>query len=107
MGWLLTVARNLALMQLRQRGRTEELDDGEWDAIPAPAELDPADRALLQDALAALEDRERQVVLLHAVSGLKHREIAGLLELPLPTVLSKYHRALKKLKARLEGDDVR
>ena len=28
---------------------------------------------------------------------MKHREIAVLLELPLPTVLSKYHRALKKM----------
>ena len=45
------------------------------------------------------------MVLLHAVSGLKHREIAALLELPLATVLSKYHRALKKLRVQLEGDD--
>ena len=33
--------------------------------------------------------------MLHAVTGMKHREIAALLELTLPTVLSKYHRALK------------
>ena len=43
-------------------------------------------------------------MLLYAVTGWKHREIAALLELPLPTVLSKYHRALKKLRKRLEGD---
>lgn len=41
------------------------------------------------------------------VTGLKHREIAALLELPLPTVLSKYHRALKKMRSFLEGDDAR
>ena len=58
-------------------------------------------------ALAALEEQERRIVVLHAVTGLKHREIAQLLELPLATVLSKYHRALKKLKVRLEGDDAR
>ena len=46
-------------------------------------------------------------MLLHAVTGLKHREIAVLLELPLPTVLSKYHRALKKMRSFLEGDDAR
>ena len=49
--------------------------------------------------------QERQVVMLHAVTGLKHREIAQLLELPLATVLSKYRRALKKLNLLLEGDD--
>ena len=43
--------------------------------------------------------------LLHAVTGLKHREIAALLELPLPTVLSKYHRAIRKMRADLEGDN--
>ena len=69
--------------------------------------LSPEERELLQTALAALEEQERRIVVLHAVTGLKHREIAQLLELPLATVLSKYHRALKKLKVRLEGDDAR
>ena len=49
----------------------------------------------------ALSDSERQIVLLHAVGGMKHRETAALMELPLATVLSKYSRALKKLKAKL------
>ena len=62
---------------------------------------------LLQGALASLADEERRIVLLHAVTGMKHREIAALLELPLPTVLSKYHRALKKMRIFLEGDDAR
>lgn len=49
-----------------------------------------------------LTDQERQIVMLHAVAGFKHREIAELLELPLSTVLSKYRRALKKLRHSLE-----
>lgn len=107
MAWLLTVARNLARMKLRRDSRRVELTQQEWDAIPAGAETVSAeDRAVLQTALAGLEDAERQIVLLHAASGLKHREIAALLEMPLATVLSKYHRALKKMKAKLEGDDV-
>lgn len=106
MGWLLTVARNLALMKLRQGRRQVELDEEEWDAIPDDSpSVSPEDRQVLQTALAALGSQERQVVLLHAVTGLKHREIAALLELPLATVLSKYHRALKKLRVQLEGDD--
>ena len=50
-------------------------------------------------------EEERQIILLHAVTGLKHREIAGLMELPLATVLSKYHRGLKKMRAQMEGDE--
>lgn len=106
MGWILTVARNLALMELRKRQRYGELDGREWDAIPREdTSLSPEDRAVLQDALAALAEEERRIVVLHAVAGLKHRETAALLELPLATVLSKYHRALKKLKALMKGDD--
>ena len=104
MAWLLTIARNEALMRLRRSGRQTPLSDGEWDAIPAAADVPPEDRAVLQTALAGLAADERQIVLLKAVSGIKHREIAGLLHMPLATVLSKYHRALKKLRVLLEGD---
>lgn len=108
MAWLLTLCRNEAMSRLRTQGREGTLEPELWEAIPAEsAGLTPEERVLLQTALAALEDRERQVVLLHAVTGLKHREIAALLELPLATVLSKYHRALKKMRAYLEGDDAR
>ena len=108
MGWLLAVCRNLCLMRLRREERHAALSEEEWDAIPAREYgLDADERALLQGALASLADEERRIVLLHAVTGLKHRELAALLELPLPTVLSKYHRALKKMRSFLEGDDAR
>ena len=106
LGWLLAVCRNLCLMRLRGAGRHAQLGDAEWDAIPAAEVGLTADESiLLQQALAGLADEERRVVLLHAVTGLRHREIAALLELPLATVLSKYHRALKKMRNFLEGDD--
>lgn len=108
MGWLLAVCRNLCLMRLRREERHAALSEEEWDAIPAQeCGLDADERTLLQQALASLADEERRIVLLHAVTGMKHREIAALLELPLPTVLSKYHRALKKMRAYLEGDNAK
>ena len=108
MGWLLAVCRSLCLMRLRREERHAALSEEEWDAIPArECGLDADERALLQGALASLGEEERRIVLLHAVTGMKHREIAALLELPLPTVLSKYHRALKKMRSCLEGDDAR
>ena len=105
MAWLLTIARNEALSRLRRAGRQTTLSDGEWDAIPAGADVSPEDRAVLQTALARLGADERQIVLLHAVSGLKHRQIAEIMHMPLATVLSKYHRALKKLRVLLKGVD--
>ena len=106
MAWVLTVTRNLARMKLRQSARFGELTDEEWNAIPAQApNVTAEDRIVLQHALSRLSAQERQIVMLHAASGLKHREIAALLELPLSTVLSKYRRALEKLRTQLEGDD--
>ena len=108
MAWILTITRNLARMKLRERNKLVDLEDEQWEAIPADApSVTPEDRQVLQEALATLTSEERRIVLLHAVSDLKHREIARLLELPLSTVLSKYHRALKKLRNQMEGDATR
>ncbi|MCD8376549.1 MAG: RNA polymerase sigma factor [Oscillospiraceae bacterium] len=104
MAWLLTITRNLCLMRLRERGKT--VSEEEWRTPAAWQEsCTHEDRLLLETAMTGLSDQERQVVLLHAVTGLKHREIAALLELPLPTVLSKYSRALKKLRLAMKEDD--
>ncbi len=108
MGWLLTVCRRLCLMRLRRETRQTTISEEEWDAIPAQeVGLAAEERTLLQSALAALGEEERRIVMLHAITGMKHREMAVLLELPLATVLSKYHRAIKKMRAYLEGDDAR
>lgn len=107
MAWILTITRNLARMKLRTGSKILDLSEAQWEALPADApDITSEDRHLLQDALSTLSDEERQIVLLHAATGLKHREIAELLELPLATVLSKYHRALKKLRNFAKGDDI-
>ena len=107
MAWLLTIARNLSLMKLREKDRTESLPEEDW-ALPGPDDaLTTEDRTVLSAAMSVLEDEEQRIVLLHAVTGLKHREIAESLSLPLSTVLSKYHRALKKLRRKLDGGDPR
>lgn len=108
MAWLLTIARNLALGRLRTAARIQDLSEAQWSAFSIESdELTADDRTVLSAALARLTDEERHIVVLHAVCGLKHREIAQFLGLGLATVLSKYHRSLKKLKTILEGDDPR
>lgn len=102
MAWLLTIAKHLSLMKLRaESGRFEALDDALPDAGFEPCTLD---RLTLEIAMSALSPEERQIVSLHAIAGLKHRETAELMGLPLATVLSKYHRALSKLKKRLKEE---
>ena len=108
MAWLLSITRNLALMKLRERGRTQDLPPEDWESFAIDShDVTTEDRTVLTAALNTLSDQERQVVMLHVTAGLKHREIAQLLEMPLSTVLSKYRRALAKLKQTLEGGEAR
>jgi RNA polymerase sigma-70 factor (ECF subfamily) len=103
MAWIFTITRNLALMKLREQGRRPTVPE---EDVPLAAPGDDMERSLDRQVLAAalttLSDEERQIVILHSVSGLKHREIAALLELPLSTVLSKYRRALAKLQKEMK-----
>lgn len=104
MPWIFTIARNLALMKIRSRKREGELTEEQWEniAFEGPGITDE-EKMLLGEAMSKLSDRERQVVLLHAVAGLHHREIADILEVSLSYVLSKYHRSILKLRAMLKG----
>ena len=103
MAWIFTITRRLALMKLRERDKTVSMTPEDWQVQFADQpDLTREDRMTLEALLTVLSDEERQIVVLHSLTGLKHREIAGLLELPLPTVLSKYNRALKKLRAALK-----
>ncbi len=104
LAWILTIAKNLAYKKLGERKRLSELQPEETEyGNELFSELSMEDGVVISACLNELSDEERQIVVLHAVSGFKHREIASFLRLPLPTVLSKYNRALKKLQKILEG----
>lgn len=98
MAWLLTITRHLALDRLRTRGKVISLDGERESQLPTWEGVDPDCRLVLDSLLALLGQEERQIIVLHALAGLKHREIARVLDLPLSTVLSKYNRGMKKLQ---------
>ena len=103
MAWILTITKNIARTKLRSAGRQIPLDDLE-ETTPS-FDQDSEEAVALEQAMKVLGDQERQILILHAVTGLKHREIAEMLGMPLATVLSKYARSLKKLKKALEEDN--
>lgn len=102
MAWILTITRNLCYMRLREEKHksTLTLEDIQ-NQIEFSKVENVENRMLLEKAFTILSAEERQIVILHGVTGLRHREIAALMEVPLPTVLSKYRRALAKLKKQL------
>lgn len=104
MAWLLTITRNLAMDRLRERQRQPTPAQDDMPAQEAWPQLDAENRLLLQQLLATLGDEERQILMLHSLTGLRHREIAALLSMPLSTVLSKYSRAVKRLRQALQNE---
>lgn len=105
LAWVFTIARNLCYMKFREQklhGHTASLDLEGRDEGQVSDEIEQAgDRELLLNALGELKEEDRQVVLLHAAAGMKHREVAQALQLPLATVLSKYNRSMKRLQQLL------
>ncbi len=102
MAWLITITRNLCMERLRELKRQSFIPEEDWDKYLEQTTASPEDKLVLEQCMKALDDSERQVVVLHAVGGMKHRETAELMGMSLTAVLSKYSRAIKKLQAKLE-----
>ena len=108
MAWVITITRNICLMRLRELKKNTDspIDDLDFQADrdnPGLAAFgDVEDRFVLAKAMEQLAEEECQIIFLHAVIGLRQREIAGIVGMPLATVLSKYRRGLKKLRKSLE-----
>ncbi|MBR5134121.1 MAG: RNA polymerase sigma factor [Clostridia bacterium] len=96
--WMFTIAKNLAIQKWRDRQKSDMPDPAVWELLPDDADDHTDDRLTVEACMKYLSDEERQIIVLHVVSGFRHREIAALLNLPLSTVLSKYNRSLKKLQ---------
>ncbi|HZJ98795.1 MAG TPA: RNA polymerase sigma factor [Tissierellaceae bacterium] len=107
LAWMFTIAKNLYLSKIRKMKREINMDSMEVeDDVRFSYVTDSDDKMVLETALNILTEEERQIILLHAVSGMKHREIAESIGLKLSTTLSKYHRALKKIREHLtEGSE--
>lgn len=102
MAWILTIAKNLCFQKLRERQKIADLSQEDWEHwLTGNEGISPEDKMVIQQCMKLLSDEQRQIVTLHAVAGFRHREIAELLDLPVATVLSKYHRAIKKLRQSL------
>ena len=101
--WVMTIARNLSYMAIRRRRPTDEVDE----QTPNPrSSVDGAvDRVLLDQLFTALDDVERQIVVLYAVGGYSHKEIAAILDKPHATIRWKFRRALRKLSDRMAESD--
>jgi RNA polymerase sigma factor (sigma-70 family) len=94
--------RQLDAARRRLASREVEHDAVDDDAVRAADGVAGARRLL--DAVEALPDHEREIVLLFAWDGLGYQEIADALGLPLGTVQSRLGRARDRLRVALKGE---
>ncbi len=110
--WLFRIAMNRLRDEMRRRRRhanpveTEALIGLAGAADGGPESPPPGSEELwaLEEALARLSESDRRVVHLRHFTGLSFARIAEILGEPLGTVLARQHRALKKLRQHLGGE---
>ena len=106
--WLAGIVRKQALFLRRSEGRRagREADAARPEAVASTAELAACadeQRALLE-AVLALPEPYRDVVLLRFYEALEPRHIATRLEVPVNTVRTRLQRALERLREQLDAN---
>ena len=98
--WILEIAKNHALDELRKRRPIIDID-----TLPEES-YDHSDGGILDLIERTLAEDEARIVMLHVLWQYKHREIAAVLGVPVGTVTSKYKRAIDKLKEKMKEADL-
>lgn len=100
--WLFKCVLNLGRSYARRRGvwnRIEPLVEDASDPAMTPDQV--VSEGQLRAALERMPDDLREVLLLLEFGGLKQREVAALLRIPIGTVGSRKHAAMTKLKEEI------
>jgi RNA polymerase sigma-70 factor, ECF subfamily len=110
--WLYRVAVNLLrthasrpglLGRLRREEPAAEAESDPLDRLPAPGdfESDTVRREAIDRALRRLPVELRTAVILRDIDGLDYKEIAGVLDVPIGTVMSRIARGRERLRPML------
>jgi len=107
--WLFTIARNKAARAMRLHvGEPAQMSaltalgaEAGWGADPSPERVAEVSeqRRVLRQALDSLSEEDRAVIVLRDLEGLSGPEAAQVLELGLPTLKTRLHRARLRLMA--------
>ncbi|MBQ8296531.1 MAG: RNA polymerase sigma factor [Ruminococcus sp.] len=96
-GYILAVARNVAL---EQRRRYKKVCMNFVIQSYGEADKTVEDSIFLNELLKNLSDKQRQIVVLKVYSELTFKEIAGIMKCPETTVKSRYRKAIEILQAK-------
>ena len=106
-GWVFSIMTNLSRNRHRARARdAAEPIEPMADTLPAQGEPDAHELMRLSRALDTLSADHRAVLMLVAVEGYAYQEVAGMLDIPLGTVMSRLSRARRQLADVMDDDNV-
>jgi len=115
--YVFAAVRNAAVDLVRRRARAAVFVRGElpvesWEPVsifnglpesPEATAIDAEQHQLIREALDELPDDQREAVVMRVYGGLTFEEIAETLGEPLPTVASRYRRALERMGRAVKG----
>ena len=107
--WLFTLMHNVFVNQLRSQpaAATAELDDEAMQIAVRPTQSDLLEVHDLQTMLLRLPEEQREVLLLVGLEQMTYEEAAGVLGIPMGTVMSRLSRARERLRVLLAGGATR
>lgn len=107
--WVMTIARNITYDYFRRTKNIIPIDESFTEDSAAAISYDDSTNITenidLEDALRKLSMLNAQIVVLYAVCGYKHREIAAILSMPEGTIRRRYKEAIRQLAVEMGGVD--
>lgn len=104
--WLFTIMHNLYVNQVRRYRATPHFVPVDA-AEDCPDTSKTADDAMvtrqLEEAIAELPEKHREVLLLVALEAMRYEQVAEILDIPIGTVMSRLSRARQSLLELLDG----
>lgn len=106
--WIYTIAKNISLNILREKKKTVSVDFNDEETVNVlhlenEEPQKPEDESgIIAIAKSVLNEKEFRVVILHAVNGVKFKEIANIVGGLESSVRWQYNNALKKIKSAYE-----
>ncbi|MCF7932878.1 MAG: RNA polymerase sigma factor [Acholeplasmataceae bacterium] len=96
--WLITMAKHQAIDHYRRQKKTTTMELADYDQLNSSPDPTPDQLSTFEMMMGALNDDQRQVVLLRVVDEMTFKNISKTLEKPIGTVLWLYREAMKAMK---------